>query len=476
MKYGIHWFRRDLRLVGNSALEKNLERHEGRVLGVFCFDKKFLARPDFSWNRFTFFLKTLQKLREEIRSQGGELIFLDEGPKATFPMILDDLKKSKQGLPDLISWNRDYEPFAIARDADLYELFTDVYKINTHTERDHLLIEPSELQKDSDSSFYQVYTPFSNRWMKIFATDEINHRLREVGQYLKKGPSVWKKVLSDEQFKWAKTSIFENYLRDCENNCNIPLPEVGFEAAKKILKNFKTQALENYGVDRDIPSVVGTSHMSIYLKNGSITVPQIIGLLKLTPQSKDSEFKYFKELIWREFYYHILFHAPRVEHEPFLKKYQKLKWQNDKKLFKAWCEGKTGYPIVDAGMRQLNQTGWMHNRVRMIVASFLTKDLLIDYRWGEKYFMDKLLDGDLAPNNGGWQWAASTGCDPQPYFRIFNPTSQSEKFDPEGAYIRKWVPERRQLNNKEIHLPIDPIVDHATQRDLALEMYKDARN
>ena len=251
----------------------------------------------------------------------------------------------------------------------------------------------------------------------------------------------------------------------------------GPAAAHKALDDFKNK-LELYPIDRDIPGTNGTSHMSIFLKNGSITTGQIIDKLKLnkaTYNGNDGKTKFLKELVWREFYYHILFHRPQVETEPFLENYKKLKFPNSEKFFEAWCSGQTGYPIVDAGMRQLNQTGWMHNRVRMIVASFLTKDLLVDYRLGENYFMKTLLDGDLAPNNGGWQWAASTGCDPQPYFRIFNPTLQSQKFDPTGAYIRKFVPELSRLSEKQIHFPQKPIVDHSIQRDKALKMYKAAR-
>lgn len=473
--YGLHWFRRDLRLVGNPALERNLARHAGRVLGVFCFDKKFLSRPDFSTNRFAFFLRTLENLRNEMRAQGGDLLFLDIGPDEAFSRLFTKLKKDALGLPAVISWNRDYEPFAIARDARMHEFFEKVSGIETLTERDHLLIEPSELAKNDEAGSagaYQVYTPFSRKWKTLFNTAAVNERLRETGKWLKQGaPNFamrWPKSIEED-------GLFESYLDQVTTKCDVPLPKAGHAAAKELLKTFRDRAIGTYASDRDIPSISGTSKMSIYLKNGSITVPQIIALLKLTPESKENEQKYFQELIWREFYYHILAHFPRVEKEAFQTKYEKLEWENDAKLFRAWCEGRTGYPIVDAGMRQLNQTGWMHNRVRMIVASFLTKDLLIDYKWGEKYFMEKLLDGDLAPNNGGWQWAASTGCDPQPYFRIFNPTSQGEKFDPEGTYVKHWVPELKNRSAKDLHEPESPIVDHSTQREKALALFKRAR-
>lgn len=471
--YGIHWFRRDLRLVGNPALERNLVRHPGRVLGVFCFDKVFLSRPDFSHGRFLFFLRTLEKLREEMRAQGGDLLFLDVGPEEGFRALFKTLKGSKLGLPKMISWNRDYEPFARERDLRMSELFEGEFRLLTHTERDHLLIEPTELSKNEEGGFYQVYTPFKRKWLGLFETSEMNSRLRETAKWLKAGPPK----LSLDWGDLTKNDLLESYIESALKKVPASItahsPKVGHDAAKELLKVFRDEWLSGYGEQRDIPSLSGTSKMSVYLKNGSITVPQIICLLKLTADSP--HIKYFQELIWREFYYHVLYHCPRVEHEAFLKKYADLKWENNLEWFRLWCEGRTGFPIVDAGMRQLNETGWMHNRVRMIVASFLTKDLLIDWRWGEKYFMEKLLDGDLAPNNGGWQWAASTGCDPQPYFRIFNPTSQGEKFDPDGTYVKRWVKELANEPVKKIHEPKNPIVDHAVQRGKALALYKSVR-
>lgn len=481
--YGIHWFRRDLRIVGNPALEKNLKKHSGRVVGVFSFDRTFLARPDFSFGRFLFFLRTLENLRDEMRANGGDLLFLDAAPEKSFPALFESLGHTEFGMPTTISWNRDYEPFARVRDARMHELFERNFRLETLTERDHLFLEPTELAKDEKGGTYQVYTPFSNKWLKIFETPEMQDRLSEVTRGLKKESAKflldWKALLPSE-----RKNVLEDWITETEKNLPAEwrdhLPSVGHSAAKTLLKKFKADAIADYDIGRDIPSISGTSKMSIYLKNGSITVPQIISILEL--HAKSLHLKYFKELIWREFYYHILYHHPNVEQDTFLEKYRKLGWQNNPEWFRRWCEGRTGYPIIDAGMRQLNTTGWMHNRLRMIVASFLTKDLLIDYRWGEKYFMEKLLDGDLAPNNGGWQWAASTGCDPQPYFRIFNPTSQSERFDPEGKYIMRWVPELaakyRDASGKalqSIHEPVDPIVDHSTQRDLALAMFKAAR-
>ncbi len=483
LPYGIHWFRRDLRIFGNSALERNLTLHPGRVLGVFTFDRKFLARPDFSANRFHFFLRTLAALRDEMRERGGDLLVLDTAPGEAFPALLGALRNAPgYGLPKTVSWNRDYEPFARERDLALQSVIEDDFGIEALTERDHLLIEPTELSKGDPKipggGFYQVYTPFKNRWMKLFETPDLNARLREVARGLRDGPPAfslrWPKP--SKSFPFGAPGVLEAYL--AETRAQVPAeladggPKPGHAAARELLRGFRDEALDAYSTGRDIPSAAGTSKMSIYLKNGSITVPQVVALLKLTPESPN--LKYFQELVWREFYYHILYHCPFVEHEAFLAKYRRLAWTNNRKWFAAWCEGRTGYPIVDAGMRQLNATGWMHNRVRMIVASFLTKDLLIDYRWGEKYFMEKLLDGDLAPNNGGWQWAASTGCDPQPYFRIFNPTAQGQKFDPDGTYVRRWLPELADRPEREIHEPLNPIVNHARQRDLALALFRSA--
>ncbi len=281
----------------------------------------------------------------------------------------------------------------------------------------------------------------------------------------------------------AEIVRLESEIEENKKQVTVPLPEAGSLAAIARLRTFKKQGLGEYAERRDLPAVQGTSQLSIYLKNGSLTTAQIMALLDNVDQPldvRDGPATFVKELAWREFYYHVLYHRPEVEHAAHQEKYRDITWENREDFFAAWYQGRTGYPIVDAGMRQLNATGWMHNRVRMIVASFLTKDLLIDWRWGERYFMQQLLDGDLAPNNGGWQWAASTGCDAQPYFRIFSPKLQSEKFDPHGEYIRRWVPELSELSAKQIHEPhaagiqLDyprPIVDHQEQKPKALALY-----
>jgi deoxyribodipyrimidine photo-lyase len=487
MSYGIHWFRRDLRVAGNVALQKQFKKHDGRVVGIFCFDKKFLARDDFSVNRFQFFLETLRELKKELRAIGSDLLIMDVGPDQAFKLLFEQMKKSGVDLPSTISWSRDYEPFAVERDDRMKKIF-DKMGVDNFDERDHLLIEPQELEKGKGEG-YQVYSPFARKWLSLYESDEIQARVKlykkgftylrklEKGEAEKVFKLTWKKLFNG---KMDIEDHLDEYIRENSKKVDVEIPPSGSVVAWKKILDFKTK-IDEYGDKRDFPQLDGTSKLSMYLKNGSITVPQIIAVFDLEPYQKKSSGRdvYLSELIWREFYYHILARFPNVEHESFLEKYRDLNWGNNKKWFEAWKEGKTGFPIVDAGMRELKETGWMHNRVRMIVASFLTKDLLIDWKWGEKYFMDKLLDGDLAPNNGGWQWAASTGCDPQPYFRIFNPWLQSKKFDPDGVYIKKFIPELANEVPKNLHQPIighhsypAPIVDHSIQRDLVLLMYK----
>ena len=491
--WGIHWFRRDLRVAGNPALQWSWKQHSGRILCFFCFDPVFLSRPDFSPSRFAFFLGTLGKLRDELRSIGGDLLVLDRGPMNAFPELFAALQRAGKVAPQSVSWNRDYEPFARARDEAATEMFRRTFGVEVHTERDHLLIEPHELCKGDSGGFYQVYSPFAKTWMKLLERDDFRSRIadQKAGlQYLeaRKNGDI-KKIFSmtwNDAFGGSCPlhDSFEEYRTKNQQLVSIPIPEAGPLEALKRVERFGTRGLAEYADRRDLPGVDGTSRLSLYFKNGSITTSQVLACLNLDSadfRAKDGPTVFLKEIVWREFYYHILWHRPDVEQQSFLEKYRNIEWENDEDLFRAWKVGETGFPIVDAGMRQLNQTGWMHNRVRMIVASFLTKDLHIDWRWGERYFMEKLLDGDLAPNNGGWQWAASTGCDPQPYFRIFNPVLQSERFDPKGDYIRTYVPELSSLKDSQIHEPWDkaspagyprPVVEHDVQKQLALELYR----
>jgi deoxyribodipyrimidine photo-lyase len=457
--YGIHWFRRDLRIEGNPALAANLERHGGRVLGLFCFDPAFLARPDFSAGRFQFFLETLSVLRADLQAAGGELLFLAEGPMQSFPRLFEFLPSR----PATVSFNRDYEPYARTRDSEVSRLLEERFGIEVITARDHLMLEPGEVLKD-DGSPYVVFTPFKRRWLERFA--EVERRAP------KPGPARlaldWTTALGRSPASVGCGDLLGEYLEKNGPLARLPRPMAGRRAALEQLKAFASKQAR-YAETRDLPAVAGTSQLSVYLKNGSLTCGEIVSQLGL----RGSE-KYFDELVWREFYYQILFHFPNVERQAFNPRYRTIRWENNAELFDAWREGRTGFPIVDAGMRQLASTGWMHNRVRMIVASFLVKDLHIDWRSGERWFMRNLLDGDLAANNGGWQWAASTGCDPQPYFRVFNPTLQGRKFDPDGEYVRRWVPELAALPVKEIHEPRHPVVDHSARAKAAVELFKNA--
>lgn len=486
--YGLHWFRRDLRVAGNGALRWSVKRHQGRVLGLFCFDKKFLARSDFSHLRFQFFLETLVALAEELRAGGGDLLFLDEGPEEAFGALWEQLKRQTGGLPESVSWNRDYEPFALARDQKM-ETFLRAAGVTPYTDRDHVLIEPSEIFKGSDPRApYQVYTPYQKKWLEVFSQPTVQSRLKEQQrglQYLEKWGSAKGKPFLN--LRWADLwkgespfpAVLESYRKQNATRVSIPLPPAGSLAAYRQLQRFGERVTQ-YAARRDWPAEEGTSRLSIYFKNGSLTPAQAIAYLNLgDKRGGEGRSKYLAELIWREFYYYILAKFPWVEKEAFQRRYNAIPWENREDWFTRWKEGRTGFPIVDAGMRELNTTGWMHNRVRMIVASFLTKDLMISWQWGERYFMEKLLDGDLAPNNGGWQWAASTGCDAQPYFRVFNPWLQGERFDPEGTYIRRYVPELADLPAKTLHSSINdhkiypaPLVEHSQQRVKAIEMYK----
>jgi deoxyribodipyrimidine photo-lyase len=494
--YAVHWFRRDLRTAGNPALQRAWKEHHGRVLGLFCFDHQFLARPDFSPDRFAFFLQTLQSLREDLCSLGSDLLVLDVGPREAFDRLFDAIRRHDKPLPGAVTFNRDYEPFARRRDEDMARHLSMEFGLHVQTERDHLLIEPHELVR-GDGGFYQVFTPFSRRWFDQLHSAAIQERIDVQAKALAALKSRLSKPSRMQPFSLTWMELFggrvpledvlDRYAEKNKLSVTVPIPDVGTTTALDKLAGFGRDRLDAYATDRDLPNVPGTSQMSIYLKNGTLTTAQILAALDLGEAKLDagarqaSRTTYVKELVWREFYYHILYHRPDVETTAFHEKYRELPWENNETWFAAWCAGRTGYPIVDAGMRQLRETGWMHNRVRMIVASFLTKDLLIDWRWGERYFMQKLLDGDLAPNNGGWQWAASTGCDPQPYFRIFNPKLQGEKFDPDGEYVRRWVPELRDVPNKFIHEPhgrpeakgyVRPIVEHSAQKAKALALYK----
>jgi deoxyribodipyrimidine photo-lyase len=427
-KVVIHWFRRDLRLEDNTALYE-AGKSGFPVLPIFIFDVNILDKLESRADaRVQFIHSTLQHLQAELKKIGSGIQFFYTQPEKAWQALNEQY--DIQG----VFFNRDYEPYARDRDMEVYQLLKDK-SIPIHTSKDHVIFEKNEVVKD-DGKPYTVYTPYSRKWKST----------------LEKFPFVINPPIPDEQ--WFKFNPDE-----------IPtLESMKFQTADIDFPSdqLNETILAKYHETRDIPSVNGTSKISLHLRFGTISIRNCV---KIGMAQNE---KWLNELIWRDFYQAIIFHFPHSATSSFKPQYDRIIWRNNEAEFKSWCEGKTGYPIVDAGMRELNKTGHMHNRVRMVVASFLTKHLLIDWRWGERYFAQKLLDFELASNVGGWQWAAGSGCDAAPYFRIFNPYNQTEKFDKEEKYIKRWVPEY------QTSLYPKPIVDHAFARDRCLKTYKEA--
>jgi deoxyribodipyrimidine photo-lyase len=424
----IFWFRRDLRLEDNTAFFHALNENEN-VLPIFIFDESILQHLDKNDARVTFIHQNLEKINNQLKEVGKSLAVFYGKPLDVFQKLI-----SENNVTNVYT-NRDYEPYARKRDFDLNEVFKK-NKIEFKTCKDQVIFEKDEVVKD-DGKPYVVYTPYSNKWKSIFKTITLTHYPSE---------SLLHKI--------TKHSYPFLHLND-----------FGFEFTDIKLPNYdiKTSLIDNYEATRNFPALNATSYVGIHLRFGTISIRF---LAKKAAESNNET--YLKELIWREFFMQILWHFPHTKNSSFRPKYDAIQWQNNEDLFKKWCAGKTGYPFVDAGMRELNATGHMHNRVRMIVASFLCKHLLIDWQWGEAYFASKLLDYEMASNVGNWQWAAGCGVDAAPYFRIFNPTEQIKKFDKDLKYIKKWIPEL------ETQYYPDPIVDHKAARELCLKTYKEA--
>jgi len=425
----IFWFRRDLRLYDNAGLYHAL-RSDNPVLPVFIFDRNILDElEDKTDRRVEFIHLALQEIQQQLLKLGSSLDVRYGNPADIYKELLREYDVRT------IFTNHDYEPYARERDSSIEKLLKE-NNTGFCTFKDQVILEKDEVLKD-DGKPYTVFTPYSRKW---------------------------KTVVTDFHLKpYPNKKYFKNFYKQPDRKMPA-LKEMGFESAGLSFpeKEWKGQVIRNYKEQRDIPSVQGTSRLSVHLRFGTVSIRTLAaeaGALNET---------FLNELIWRDFYHMILWHFPRVVGHAFKPEYDRIKWRNNEKEFKAWCEGRTGYPIVDAGMRELNATGFMHNRVRMIVASFLTKHLLIDWRWGEAYFAKKLLDFDLAANNGGWQWAAGSGCDAAPYFRVFNPHLQTQKFDPELKYVRRWVPEFEELTYPQ------PIVQHEMARKRCLEAYGSA--
>lgn len=427
----IFWFRRDLRLDDNAGLYHAL-KSEFPVLPIFIFDKNILNQlEDVDDARVTFIHNNLVELNNRLIGLGSSLLVKFATPVDAFSEILSNYNVKE------VYKNSDYEPYARARDLEITSLLLQK-NIRLLSFKDHVVFEKSEVVKD-DKSPYTVFTAYKRKWLE--------------------------KLNPDFHLKQYPNKNYFNKFYPCAPFSIPILKEIGFHETSLPFpdKEYK-HALKEYAELRDFPATEGTSKTGIHLRFGTLSIRQLAAAgLKL------SNATWLSELIWRDFYSMILWHFPESVKHSFKKDFENIKWRNNEQEFEAWCQGKTGYPIVDAGMRQLNATGWMHNRVRMITASFLTKHLLIDWRWGEAYFARKLLDYDQASNVGGWQWAAGTGNDAAPYFRVFSPELQTKRFDPQLAYIKKWIPEFGDPFKYA-----KPIVEHKFAREQALNVYKQA--
>lgn len=439
------WFRRDLRLEDNAGLYHAL-RSGLPVLPVFIFDTVILdalAKPLDA--RVTFIHETITELQHLLRVLGSDLLVLHGNPVQLWPQLITRFNIKT------VYTNHDFEPYAIERDGKVETILAN-RKIQLKTYKDHVIFEKREIAKD-DGQPYTVFTPYSKKWKARLAS--------KMGQSITS--DGFKKNLSFYLEPYPCAQYFPNFFQT-QSIFEIPsLREMGFEPAKLEIPSAAVSrgVIKNYDKTRDYPAIKGTSRLGIHFRFGTISIRE-----KAYRASQLNE-TYLNELIWRDFYAQILYNYPYVAKSAFRPEYDYIQWRNDEAEFERWCNGTTGYPIVDAGMRELNATGYMHNRVRMITASFLTKHLLIDWRWGEAYFASRLLDFDLASNNGGWQWAAGCGTDAAPYFRVFNPTAQQEKFDKDFVYIRHWVHEFGTTG-----YPV-PMVDHRFARERCLQVYKE---
>lgn len=435
----IFWFRRDLRLNDNAGLYHAL-RSGMKVQPIFIFDTNILDKlPSKKDARVSFIHTELQILKENLQKLGSDLWIFHGQPSKIFKQIL--AKHEIQG----VYTNRDYESYAIERDLRVKTLLEEGKK-EFHSFKDQVIFEAHEILK-KDGTPYTVFTPYKRRWLERLETK----RKGKQSYYFSSYPN-------EKYYKQLAQ-------RDSTTEYNYSMKQLGFSADIESMipvKQVARKLIKSYAENRDFPALDGTSRLGIHFRFGTISIRE-----KAAKAAKLSDV-YLSELIWRDFYSQILTNFPHVEKQAFRAKYERVPWRNNEDEYKAWCAGKTGYPLVDAGMRELNATGHMHNRVRMVVASFLTKHLLIDWRWGEAYFAEKLLDFDLASNNGGWQWAAGCGTDAAPYFRIFNPTSQMDRFDKEKKYIQQWVEEWGTEDYPE------PIVDHKEARERCLRTYKEA--
>jgi deoxyribodipyrimidine photo-lyase len=484
---GLVWFRRDLRSADNAALYYAL-KHCERVWCVFVFDTTILQPLVDKWQthhpgtqaqdrRVEFILASLRELDEALRAQGGGVVVLNGDPADLVPKLANELQV------DAVFANHDYEPAAIERDETVRERLAEAGR-QWLTFKDQVIFERAELLTGQNKPF-TVFTPYKNAWLKQLTSFDLKpYPVETYANHLAKLPAKLDRQLPAlDQLGFAPSNLGE-----------LELP-TGMSGARLLLDDFLTR-IDSYAERRDFPAAKGPSYLSVHLRFGTVSIRTLARLaheMSLQPDGRGSA-TWLSELIWRDFYFMILSHHPRLAGgASFKEEYDRLRWEQGAEAdeaFAAWCEGRTGYPLIDAAMLQLNSTGYMHNRLRMVTASFLVKDLGVDWRLGERYFADQLNDFDFAANNGGWQWAASTGCDAQPYFRIFNPVSQSEKFDADGRFIKRYLPQLGKLPAKWIHAPwllgaerlaeFDvvlgkdypaPIVDHAQARARTLARF-----
>ena len=428
-KISIFWFRRDLRLHDNVALFNALKSGK-KVLPIFIFDISILEKLPKNDARVSFIIKELRSMNEHLKSFDASIDILHGKPIEVFESLI-----KKYQIASVFT-NQDYEPYAIRRDQEILELLKSE-NISFNSFKDQVIFEKNEITK-KDGNPYVVYTPYSKKWIEAY--EQINH------------------------IHYSSEDLLSQLYTQSKAK-ELTLEELGFEETNTPIKNyiFNSRIINEYEETRNFPALDNTSKLGPHLRFGTVSVRQMVS------RAEEQENKTFlKELIWREFFMQILWHFPHTHKDSFKPKYDRIVWRNNEDDFKKWCNGTTGYPMVDAGMRQLNNTGFMHNRVRMLVGSFLCKHLLIDWRWGEAYFAEKLHDYEMSSNVGNWQWVAGTGVDASPYFRIFNPTSQIKKFDKDFSYIRKWVPDFQELTYPS------PMVDHKFARERCLKTYKEA--
>ena len=466
------WFRRDLRAVDNAALYHALKNHEV-VYCAFVFDTDILQSLPRVDRRVEFIRESLIDLDAQLQklSNGRARLLVLHGK------AVDEIPRLAVELGACAVYaNHDDEPDAIRRDASVAEALRAI-GASLHTYKDHVIFERQEVLTQMGKP-YTVFTPYKNAWLKKLGA-------RADGFYLKPYPvEKYAHALQATSDKLREAYALPSLSSIGFEKTN--LAELGVQTgsagAQKLLADFAPR-MSRYQETRDFPAIKGPSYLSVHLRFGTVSIRQLASLAHEQARQATSDdlgaSTWLSELIWRDFYHQIMANFPHAVERSFKPDYDRIQWEQGTRadaLYAAWTEARTGYPLVDAAMRQLNQTGYMHNRLRMVVASFLTKDLGLDWRWGERYFAEHLIDFDLAANNGGWQWAASSGCDAQPYFRIFNPTSQSEKFDPKGKFIRRYMPELAGLSDKEIHVPRNPVVDHAEARIKTLERYAVVKN